>query len=306
MRALKTACAAALLVSPAWAGDFSRDARGTTTASILKLGAGARGMSLGEAFSASASGPEALYWNPAALAPGALSAAFMHAELLETRYDTLAASGRPGGDWTGGIGLQYLRPPSIAETDSTGLALGERRPTDLAVSAALSRAFGGHRFGATLKFVRAEVVESASAWAADAGWLSPEWGERRLRLAFVVRNLGTKMKFYRASEPLPLVFRLAATARLGAFQASLEAGLPRDNRPFGAAGLERRWQAGDWALSARAGFNSRTLDDVGGLTSASFGLGAERGRFQVDYAAVPLGDLGLTHRVSLGVRLGRD
>jgi hypothetical protein len=42
--------------------------------------------------------------------------------------------------------------------------------------------------------------------------------------------------------------------------------------------------------------------DLGGLSNFSAGFGFRRNLFSLDYAFVPLGDLGTTHRVSLNFR----
>ena len=52
-------------------------------------------------------------------------------------------------------------------------------------------------------------------------------------------------------------------------------------------------------FSGRAGYNSRTFGSVSGFSGISFGAGFGFGRFDVDYALVPFGDLGQTHRISL-------
>jgi len=55
----------------------------------------------------------------------------------------------------------------------------------------------------------------------------------------------------------------------------------------------------NWSLAGRGGFNSLTVKDVGGFTGVSFGIGFDFKSFAFDYALLPMGDLGLTHRISI-------
>jgi tetratricopeptide (TPR) repeat protein len=72
------------------------------------------------------------------------------------------------------------------------------------------------------------------------------------------------------------------------------------------AGTEYRIPAGqDAEFAARLGFNSRTVGDVPGFTALSAGLGLALRGAAFDYAVVPMGDLGLTHRVSVTLRWGK-
>ncbi|MBA7510386.1 hypothetical protein ES705_02370 [subsurface metagenome] len=50
----------------------------------------------------------------------------------------------------------------------------------------------------------------------------------------------------------------------------------------------------------RIGYNTKTTD-VGGLGGCSLGLGGNFKRYRVDYAFVPFGDLGDTHRISISI-----
>ncbi|MEK7233136.1 MAG: hypothetical protein AAB268_04930 [Elusimicrobiota bacterium] len=73
----------------------------------------------------------------------------------------------------------------------------------------------------------------------------------------------------------------------------MDIGKPSDDDIYAAAGYERSLAINDdWQLTPRAGFNSRTLDDIGGFTGFTFTL---------DYAMLPLGGLGQSHRLSLNL-----
>src|SRR5205814_753634 len=100
---------------------FSSDNRGTTTANFLKLGAGARAVSMGEAYTAVSNDATALFWNPAGLArlpEHGGSATFMHAPYVESSFYDYGAFAQGLGDvgaW--GASVQYFSAGKITETD---------------------------------------------------------------------------------------------------------------------------------------------------------------------------------------------
>ena len=55
------------------------------------------------------------------------------------------------------------------------------------------------------------------------------------------------------------------------------------------------------ALNARAGYNSR-MDVSGNMKGVTAGAGLEYSDYMLDYAFVPFGNLGDTHRISLGLK----
>ncbi|HXS81942.1 MAG TPA: UPF0164 family protein, partial [Methylomirabilota bacterium] len=68
---LAIAVAAALLLAPASAhaqGSLGGQRAGTSSATFLRIGVGARAVGMGETFVAVANDPSAIYWNPAGLA----------------------------------------------------------------------------------------------------------------------------------------------------------------------------------------------------------------------------------------------
>ena len=53
-------------------------------------------------------------------------------------------------------------------------------------------------------------------------------------------------------------------------------------------------------FSLRVGYRyALTRPDLGGLSDFSAGVGLRFQRFSLDYAFIPLGDLGITHRISV-------
>ena len=299
------------------AAGFDNSAVGTSSGQFLKLGAGSRGMAMGEACSAAADDAGAVYWNPAALLQiESSSVVLMHAVYLDTIFYDFAAFGRKLKNNTAwGAGLQYLSVGSIAETDGLGLETGKFNPHDYALTFSGARRFtrrddfkflAGYDLGVSLKYIHSTIVRSADTIAVDLGVVLPERLGGRLRLAAVMQNFGGKLRYDLESRPLPLTFKAGAAYRLTPqWLLALDAAWPRDNGPAAGAGMERWWPASaEWSLAARAGFNSRTAGDLEGLSGLSFGFGLRRQRGEkrsltLDYALVSFGPLGLTHRISL-------
>lgn len=294
-------CAAA-----AHASSFSSGAKGTTSAEFLQLGVGARGEAMGGAYGAVVDGADALYWNPAALSrvDGRAIAAMYAPYLAGSYYDSVQYAQRlgPGGF---GAGFQHFSAGAIDQTDVSGAGQGTFTPTDLAFSAgygAVLPGLGGLAAGASAKYVRSRIATTAQTAAVDAGLLSPAYLEGRFRAAATVSNVGGTLRYDAVRENLPLTFRLGtAFVPLDGLTAAFDLSAPR-NAPIEAAfGAEyRRNVARDLSAALRAGYT--TASDAAGFSGASFGGGLGAGRYTFDYALVPDGELGLTHRISMGAK----
>ena len=316
MRTLAALALAALAARPAW-GAFGTSARATTTAGFLQLGVGGRAVAMGEAYTALADGADSLYWNPAGLSRiKGRDATFMHAAYLgSSSYDYGAYAQNVGESGALGLGLQYFSAGSLTQTDETGTDMGSFSPYDLAASAGYANTFDGRPWaglsgwsaGLAGKFIKSRILSSAQTGALDLGALSPAYLGGRLRLAMAAANIGGKMKFDAESEDLPTTFKLGGAYQLSeGWLASTDLGFPRNNQPFVAVGTEY-WlvSAGPWRLAGRAGFNSKTLSSVDGLTGVSFGIGIGYDGASLDYGFVPVGSLGMAHRVSLSMKWGK-
>ncbi len=296
--------AAALLLaalSPARA-SFDSSAAGTSAGEFLKLGVGARASAMGEAAVAVVDDAAAIHYNPAALTEvrsGAVS--LMHAPYLaDTFYDYAGLVRRLSPAEALGVAVEYFGAGSVDRTDAVGRSLGSAEPSDLALTLAYAHGLAdGGSLGLSVKYIQSTIVDSAHTFAFGAGFLSRPWLDDKVRAALAVDNLAGQLKFDRESDPLPVLARLGTRLSLiPNVVAGLDAVLARDAPPALAAGAELDLGA----IALRAGLNTSTLSQVGGLAGVSAGLGLRRAGWSFDYALVPFGSLGLSHRLSLSVK----
>ena len=298
---------------------------GTSAATFLKIGVGARPVAMGEAFVAVANDPSTIYWNPAGLA-GLLrkEITFSHTEWpADIQYDYVAAV-LPVEKLGGSLGFQLgaLRT-DMAETDElhpygTGRTF---QYTDFVGGLSYARRFTDKLLiGFTGKFVHEnlglEVGGSTSNnILVDVGSIYYV-GFGSLRVGVALSNFGPDFKpggsFYSPngqgvrdydSFNPPTQFRYGLAwepyeTRDVRFTTSFEVSQPADNQQEIKAGLETTIRH---ALSLRGGYNFNA-DEIHWSAGAGVVGDISTLRGTVDYAYSDGGLLGSIHRVSLGVR----
>ena len=264
---------------------------GTSAASFLKIGVGARASAMGEAFTALASDGTSLYWNPAGLTqlPAKELSATYNSWLQEINQGYLSFS-FPLATGALGLGVNYVEMGKMEGRDEYGSPTGDFTASDTHVFIGYATKFKTVAWGLTLGTLQDVIKEDRkTTFLANVGFLYPV-GEF-LTLGLAAQNIGSRL----GADPLPLTFKIGAASKLRRLILALDVAKPQDSEIYCCFGAEW-WLKG--ALAFRAGY--KTNQDAGeGITA---GLGLKMGKVSLDYAYVPYGDLGDTHRISLGIK----
>ena len=273
------------------------------TASFLNVGAGARAQGLGGAYSALADDSSSLYWNPAGMARlEKKEASASHAELFEgTRHDYLVYA-HPTQAGVLGAALTYLSQNKIEGRDASGRTTGGYEASDSAFSFGYGRRTNVADVGLTAKYIRSHIGSAeAQTIAIDLG-ARKEFGA--VLVGAAIRNMGPGLKYEGERNDLPLRLALGAAYK---FSAGHAVSAELTNGPRGAgteAGFGGEYQAVK-NIFLRAGYTTRTVAGGSGFDAAkglSLGVGLRNERFSLDYAVLPMGELGSSHRFSLAWR----
>ena len=284
----------------------------SSAAQFLSLGFGARALGMGEAFTAVADDASAVYYNPAGLGKSGNEILVSHSwHIQDTGLTQLAYTRGPAG-----FSLTYFSAGSMEGRDDAGNPGPDFTAEDFAFSGGYAAAIGRLSAGAAFKVVRQRIKDSAaSAVCADAGLLYG-FEAAPVTLGLSVSNLGTKIKFEDESFPLPVVYRAGLAVRTGRpFPAvlSAEADFPNDSSVIFRTGVE---YTGFEPIAFRAGYRTAPASqrsavlgkDFGGSSGLSelygffMGLGFAISPVRIDYALLPYGELGSSHRFSVAMK----
>jgi hypothetical protein len=298
------------LAARPWAAGFDSASVGTNSGQFLKIAAGARGAALGEAFSALTDDAFALDWNPAGLIHiKKNSMALMHSPYLAgatVDYFAYAETAGEVGSW--GVAVKYMNYGKLDKTDSSGVDLGSFAPFDTSVNVGFACYITGFnkdpedRFvlGATGKFVKSKIVSDDNTVSADIGVNMPYMFDNRFRMSMTAQNIMGTLRYDKEEAPLPLILRLGTLTKLGDHvNITGDVVAARDALPFLAMGGELNIPVhAEMNVALRAGFNTRSIGDMGGARNVAVGGGLRYGNYALDYAFSPFGDLGAVHRIS--------
>ncbi|MFH1957061.1 MAG: PorV/PorQ family protein [bacterium] len=279
--------------------------KGTSGAQFLKIGIGARAVAMGEAYAGMEGDMNSIYWNPAGLSRiGTSQTSFSHtAWFQDIKYENLMA-GYPAGSGFMALGINWLTIGSIDKYKNTGSPAGESySPADMSAVVSYSREVKGIPFGTNLKYISSNIDgENAAGIALDIGAM---YRSGKLNTGLAIQNLGTGLKFRKESDPLPLNIKLGSVYKFGRrLTAALDFNIPNDSDFRVNTGVEYSRNYGEnLTVALRTGYktNTKGLDAIDGL---SFGFGVGYKNSLLDYAWVPYGDLGATHRLSFVYRMG--
>ena len=293
----------------------AQDRVATTAAPFLTLGTGARGQSLGHAYTAAATGADALFWNPAGAARRDAQVrgdVFLtqHEWIADIRYNAAGVTlpiGRDGsvlGVSVASVGYGRDAVRTEREPEGTGDTFGANDFSfGLSYARPLTDAF---YFGGTAKVVRQQIWDmSATGFAADFG-ISLDTGFNGVQLAASIQNFGTKMRmgginaqrFVDVDEgtqgnnenvtaqlemegwDLPLSFRFGASAplvRAGGAELRIlaDAQQTNDNVLNADVGGLLSYDAGLVGLELRGGYRDAFVEDVDNHLSFGGGIRAD-------------------------------
>jgi len=232
-------------------------------------------------------------------------ATFMHNAYLQGISQEYAAYAGPHG-W--GASLNYLRFGDVQRTtlsNPEGQGLGQTTLNDLAFGGGYGLSvLDSVALGVGGKYIR-EVIDGSAMTgiALDAGALYSVPLCLGLDVGLALQNIGPTTRSPGAHENLPLNLRAGAayTFYVQGQESviALDLSKERSQGPLAAVGGETRIKE---LLAFRLGFNTRNEAGLG--LTAGFGFLFDAG--SIDYAFVPMGDLGDAHRFSATLRWDAD
>ena len=273
---------------------------GETGLSFLKLGVGGRALGMGEAYTAVASDPTAMYYNPAALSQADNSQILlMHKEWIEgVKTDYLGAT----TSWNAfrfGVSVNSTSVDDIELRTVPGPAIGTFDARNAAIGVSLSYAImPSLSLGMTAKYLYEKIlVDEANGYGIDIGAeYKTDWN---IMLAGSISNLGSMNPLADESSVLPQIFRAGAAYAIPLTDmdgtltlASDVVSITNDNITHMHFGAELEYHH---AFALRAGYQT-------GYDTKNFsaGIGFYYSLLKFDYAYVPFGeDFGATHTFSL-------
>ena len=257
-------------------------------------------MALGSAFVGVADDASALFFNPAGLS-GLKNpqVSLNHNSYLAGTFQETLEGAFPVGDMGGlAFALDYVSWGSLDLRDNLGVSQGSYNDTDIGLTAGWGKEWAkGFSTGLSVRGLQQKVVNDLyNSVAADVGLL---WSPQKdLRLGVAYLNLGTPVAGSSLSGELKGggSLHLDLNSHLGLL-ATLSGSWVPNGVASGQGGLECVLD-GQWAL--RVGGQVPFYDNqVAGFTNFTAGAGLKIGAFALDYAYLPFGTLGTSHRISL-------
>jgi hypothetical protein len=290
--------------------NSKNDQSGTSSLTFLKLGAGARAVGMGEAFTAQSDGVVFPFWNPAAISGvQAPKMGFTHTQWFQDITAEFFSSAIRSGRNVFGLGLSLGKAPDIEKRvgpTEEPIALFDQH--DFVASFSYARDLGeNYHLGLSAKWIYEKIdISSASGLGLDIGGICSPFADsdrrllQNLSLGAAVLNLGSKIKFEKDSYPLPTQYKagLMYSAQAEKWQSDYAIGLdvvkPRDDDVKVHLGGEYgMYQTLKLRLGYQLGENDKDI---------SFGMGVKYQKYAIDYAFVPYkSDLGDVHCFSLEI-----
>jgi outer membrane protein OmpA-like peptidoglycan-associated protein len=283
--------------SLAWAAETTQSV-GSLAMPLTQEGGTARAMSMGSAVVGVSQGSASLFWNPAGLSDfdHCMELGLHHNSGLGDSFQETAVVGAPMGSLGGfAAALNYVNNGTFEGRDSTGFQTDNYTAGDMGASIGWGKEWlPGFSAGVALKYNRQTLAsQTYSALAADLGVL---WNPLpRLNLGLTYSNLGLEVADYKLDSPWrvgasyglteDLLLAVSGKVNTGGFD-SVDVGVEYWIHPV---------------LALRAGYVDNATDSqLEGVTGVTAGLGVKiLKNLMLDYAYLPYGELGASHRLSL-------
>lgn len=284
---------------------------GTTAASFLKIGIGARQMGMGGAFCAVADDVNTINWNPAGLASvWQHEITLMHNEWFPGIETNFLAYCLPLGRYGSvGISMNALGAKPIDKTieDSQGLYAGKDGTFNVSDNA-FGISYGIQvisiaSLGLNIKMLQQTNDDaSAGGMAIDAGGLFKVSGDK-FKAGFNVQNIGSAIAYDDNEFELPMNIKAGlASAVIPPLTLALDFNQPVDNYANINFGCEYKIK---WIFAARFGYRHQlgaaSTESIFGLHA---GCGVRWRKLRIDYAFVPYGELKSAHQISFLIAFG--
>ena len=296
----------AILIFPGLAAaadntDIHQNA-GTRAMTFLKIGVGAEAIGMGESQVAATDDLYASYWNPAGLAKlRTPQLALMHNEWFAGINHEFVGFALPLKNvGTFGVSSSFLSFGELQGRDRDGNETTIFRPYDLALIFSYARSFGNSlAFGMNAKFLREQIAdETGNGVAFDLGGLYT-FSDMPLSIGVNAQHAGPRVTFIEEAFGLPFTLRVGVAYRLWNNALVLTSDIIRPSDNDIAVGVGAGYTIAN-ILQLRTGYNYQIGgNDLGAVSGLTGGFGLTFLRFHLDYALVPFGVLGLTHRFSL-------
>lgn len=310
---------------------------GTTAASFLEIGVGARAMALGGAYTAVADGPTALYYNPASIVwLAGYQFEFMHNNwLVDTNHDFIGAV-IPLPFLNSSIGLSftnldYGEQPvrTVERPEGTGeLYQARDYAVALTYSTALTERFS---FGLTGKYINQSIWNVSGGTAAIDLGIFYRPALKGLQMGMSISNFGGNISlsgrdldstqdpdedhenidrvpvtYKTESFPLPILFRAGISYKvrfgeLGSILSAVDVQHPTNTTESMSFGIEYGFRD---VFFLRAGYSNLFEDDAENGWTYGGGIDFLRsGTFgiRIDYAYTHWGILDNSSRISVGL-----
>jgi hypothetical protein len=283
---------------------------GTTAFDFLHISPTAREVALGSFNPAGSTGAFAFYYNPAQL----LLSSFPEAQFSYINYPASINAGAVAysqliSERQGlGAGLYYLNSGTMKKTNEQGEELGTFGVScaDLNIAGAM-RLSEQLMLGLGISGLYGNIDTFFSIGITTNVGAVYQIPAYHLQIGITANHLGFQIKpFGDYRDPLPAEFALGASYQpISQLNLGFSVGRPIADRFRFALGIEGGVSP---YLVLRGGYNSAGTDwgDDGGnslLAGFTAGLGIHYDRYQIDYAFVPMGMLGFSHRLSFGFSL---